>query len=120
MRGLGGDGWRRVAGRGAPQPRGLCGPQRPKGVCSAWQDCVVPLPNSQVCSGPRPLGGSEAEKGAVPSGGRGDQREDKRGSGRFQTSISYAAQFSSQNHQAEQHVTPSRLSWWLTLATLQT
>ena len=78
-----------------------------------------PPPSSQVCSSPRPLGGSGAEKGTVLSGGRGDGREDRCGSGRFQTSISCAAQCSLQNRRAEQRVTPSRLSWWSALATLQ-
>ena len=95
----------------------LRGPSR---VRSPQWDCVVPLPSSQVCSGPRPLGGSGVEKGTVLSGGRGDRKEDRCGSGRFQTSISCATQCSSQNRRAEQRVTPSRLSWWLALATLQT
>ena len=114
MRGLGGDGW------GMPQPGGLCGPQDPRGSAVHGATVLYPPPNSQVCSGPRPLGRSGAEKGAVPSGGRGDGKEDRHAPGRFETSISCAAQFTLQNGRAEQRVTLSRLSWWLALAALQT
>ena len=92
----------------------------PRGSTVHGGTMSYPPTSSQVCSGSRPLGRSEAENGAVPSVGRGDGRQDRRGSGRFQTSISCAAQFSLQNRGAEQSVTPSRLSWWLALAALQT
>ena len=115
MRGLGGDGWGR---HNLEASVALRGPSR---VPSPQRDCVVPPPplSSQVCSSPRPLGRSGAEKGVVLSGGRGDGREDRCGSGRFHTSISCAAQFSSKNCRAEQRVNPSRLIWWLALAALQ-
>ena len=106
-------------GVGTTNPESFVVPRRPVRVHSPRRDCVVPPPNSQVCSGPRPLGRSGAEKGVVLSGGRGDGREDRCGSGRFHTSISCAAQFSSKNCRAEQRVNPSRLSWWLALAALQ-
>ena len=106
-------------GVGTTNPESFVVPRRPVRVRSSQRDCVVHPHNSQVCSGPRPLGRSGAEKGVVLSGGMGDGREDRCGSGRFQTSISCAAQFSLQNRGAEQSVTPSWLSWWLALATLQ-
>ena len=106
---------------GRPTRRPLWPSETLKGLQSTSGLCHTrPLPNSQVCSGPRPLGRSGAEKGAILSGGRGDGREDRCGSGRLQTFSSCAAQFSSQNRRAEQHVPPSRLSWWLALAALQT
>lgn len=78
---------------GGDQSGGLCGPQKTcKGSQSLAGLSYTP-PNSQVCSGPRPLGRSGAEKAVVLSGGRGDGREDRCGSGRFQTSISCTAVF---------------------------
>ena len=71
MRGLGSDGCRGAV----TNPEASVALRRPARVCSPQRDCVVPLPHSQVCSGPRPLGRSGAEKGAVLSGGRGDGRD---------------------------------------------
>ena len=102
-----------------PTRRPLWPSEDPRGSPVHSGTVSYPPLSSQVCSSPRPLGGSGAEKGTVRSGGRGDGREDRCGSWRFQTSISCAAQCS-QNRRAEQRVTPSRLSWWLALATLQT
>ena len=102
-----------------PTRRPLWPSEDPRGSPVHSRTVSYPPLSSQVCSSPRPLGGSGAEKGTVLSGGRGDGREDRCGSWRFQTSISCAAQCS-QNRRAEQRVTPSRLSWWLALATLQT
>ena len=104
---------------GDPTRRPLWPSEDPRGPAVHSGTVSYPPPSSQVCSSPRPLGGSGAEKGTVLSGGRGDGREDRCGSGRFQTSISCAAQCSLQNRRAEQRVTPSRLSWWSALATLQ-
>ena len=92
----------------------LCeGPQSTAGLCHTLHQFPSVLWSQALFR-------SGAEKGAVPSGGRGDGREDRHGSGRFQTSISCAAQFSLQNRRAEQRVTLSKLSWCLALASLQT
>ena len=78
---------------------------------------LYPLPNSQVSSGPRPLGRSRAEKAVVLSGGR--EMGGKTGVARGDSRFHLCSTVSSQKRQAVQHVIPSRLSCWLALAALQ-
>ena len=106
-----------MMGGGLPNPEASVALRGPSRVRSPQWDCVVPPTQFQRVFWPQALGGSGAEKGAILSGGRGDGREDRCGSGRFQTSISCAAQCSSQIHRAEQRVTPSKLSLLLALTT---
>ena len=62
---------------GDPTRRPLWPSEDPRGPAVHSGTVSYPPPSSQVCSSPRPLGGSGAEKGTVLSGGRGDGREDR-------------------------------------------
>lgn len=96
------------------------GSQRPSRVCSPCQDCVVPPPNSQVCSASGPWVEVEQRKEPALSGGGETGREDGCGSGRFQTSSSlYSTVFFTQPL-SRAACAPKQAELWLALAALQT
>lgn len=102
---------------GATNPEALWPSEDPRGSAVHSGTVSYPRPNSQVSSGPRPLGRIRAEKAVVPSGGR--ETGGKTGVARGDSRFHLCSTASLQKRQAAQRVSPSRLSWWLALAALQ-